>query len=292
MTTARLSANVGQAQAATMERMFAAVSDLYARHWHDFFHFAIFEGEESWDEAIASTHLRYLDALRVVQAGHAADLACGRGGFANLMAASTTGSVLGLDVSRAQLAHCRRFARSNLRFCHYDIMRVHELEERFDAISLLDADCYLPDKGLAVDRIASILNPEGRFLLVSWCKASGLNAVQEELVLQPFMRYWAVPSLETPAGYRRHFKRAGLRLLEEIDLNDRVRPNWDLGYRRAIEGIRDIGPGDIARYLWHGLKLGHEGQRLVKEQFHAALYIKAAFDAGFLRYVYFLAEKP
>jgi len=32
-----------------------------------------------------------------------------------------------------------------------------------------------------------------------------------------------------------------------------------------------------------GLPLGLEGVRLVKEQFHAALYIKAALGAGFLR---------
>ena len=33
-----------------------------------------------------------------------------------------------------------------------------------------------------------------------------------------------------------------------------------------------------------------EGARLIKEQFPAAMYIKAGFDTGFLRYVYFLVE--
>ena len=40
-----------------------------------------------------------------------------------------------------------------------------------------------------------------------------------------------------------------------------------------------------------GLPLGAEGVRLPKEQFPAALCIKAGFDAGFLRYTCFLAEK-
>ena len=43
--------------------------------------------------------------------------------------------------------------------------------------------------------------------------------------------------------------------------------------------------------VWKGLPLGAEGVRLPKEQFPAALYIKAGFDAGFLRYTCFLAEK-
>ncbi|HEV7368551.1 SAM-dependent methyltransferase [Arenibaculum sp.] len=275
-----------------MERMFAAVSDLYARYWDDFFHFAIHEDPgESRERAFERTHRRYMEALRIERARSAADLACGRGGFANVLAHHAAGTVLGIDVSPAQLAQCRRFQRPNLAFRRHDIMRVHELGQRFDAVSFLDADCYLPDKGLAVERIASVLEPGGRFLLLAWCKRDGLNALQEELVLHPFMRAWGVPGLETPSGYRRHFARAGLRLLEESDLNEAVRPNWDYGYRRAVEGVAELSAADLPRFLWQGVVQGPDSLRLVKEQFAAALYIKAGFDAGFLRYVLFLAEK-
>ena len=41
----------------SVERMFAAVSDLYAEYWNDFFHFAIFEDdEESWESAYQKTY--------------------------------------------------------------------------------------------------------------------------------------------------------------------------------------------------------------------------------------------
>jgi SAM-dependent methyltransferase len=219
------------------------------------------------------------------------ELACGRGGFAQWLAANTGADVLGIDISRSQLRHAKRRKQPNLAFLHHDIMRVHELGREFDAIVFMDADCYLPDKRLAVERIASVLRPGGRFLLVAWCKAGGLNGLQEELVLHPFMRFWGVPSLETPAGYRSHFGRAGLRLLQEEDLNARCRRNWDFGYDQAVAGIRDFSLAKAARYLWKGLPLGGDGIRLVKEQFHAALYIKAAFDAGFLRYTLLLGEK-
>jgi SAM-dependent methyltransferase len=76
-------------------------------------------------------------------------------------------------------------------------MRAHELGKRFDAVSFLDAECYLPDKGLAIRRIAEILEPGARLLIVAWCRQGGLSSMQEELVLHPFMRYWGVPSLET-----------------------------------------------------------------------------------------------
>lgn len=274
-----------------MERMFAAVSDLYAEYWHDFFHFAVFEDDEDWDMAFERTHRRYADALKVEQADRVLELACGRGGFANFLAANTAGEVLGIDISRSQLSHARRHKRANLRFRHHDIMRVDELQERFDAVAFMDADCYLPDKGAAVAAISRVMTPGARFLLIAWCKQDGLSGVQEELVLHPFMRYWGVPSLETATRYHSHFRSAGLRLIEATDLNDRVRRNWNFGYERAIEGIRKVSLARAAQLVWKGLPLGSEGLRLIKEQFHAALYIKAAFDAGFLRYTYLLAEK-
>jgi SAM-dependent methyltransferase len=171
-------------------------------------------------------------------------------------------------------------------------MKVDGLGETFDAVSFLDADCYLPDKRVAIGHISGILRPGGRFLLVSWCKQDGLTSIQESLVLEPFMRYWGIPSLETPAGYRMHFKRSGLRLVEEIDLNGLIRRNWEFGYRQALKAVEELSSEGAARLLWKGIKLGAEGIRVVKEQFPAALYIKAGFEAGCLRYRYFLLEKP
>src|SRR5215204_5387511 len=140
-----------------MERMFAAVSDLYAEHWSDFFHFAIYEGdpEEDWDVAFERTHRRYAEAPRIGGAAKVLELACGRGGFAEFLAAQTEGDVLGIDISRAQLARAaRRHRRPNLRFRHHDAMRVEDLGGRFDAVAFLDAECYLPDKRAALAGIA------------------------------------------------------------------------------------------------------------------------------------------
>ncbi len=280
-----------------MERMFAAVSDLYAEHWHDFFHFALFEPGETpgsdsdWDSAFERTHRLFAEALDARPGREILELACGRGGFAHWLATETGANVTGIDISQAQLSHARRRRGPNLRFLHHDIMEVDALDQRFDSVVFMDADCYLPDKGEAIRRIASVMKPGARFLLIAWCARDRLADHQRELVLEPFMRFWGVPSLEAAPGYRRHFQAAGLELLEEKDLNDRARPNWDLGYERAIKGVRDVSIASAARTIWKGLTLGEDGVRLIKEQFHAALYIKAAFDAGFLRYTWFLARK-
>lgn len=274
-----------------MERMFAAVGDLYAQYWNDFFHFAIVENGEDLDQAFRSTHRLYASALRLGPGSRALELACGRGGFANFLASETEAEVLGIDISRAQLRRARTHRRHNLKFLHHDIMRVDELGQQFDAVVLMDADIYLPDKREAVDKIARVMKPGARFLLIAWCKREGLTTVQEEMVLHPFLRFWGAPGLETAAGYGRHFARAGLRLLDEVDLNEKVRPNWEFGYQRAIDAVRELTLADASRLIWKRISLGKEGIRLIKEQFPAALYIKAGFDAGFLRYTFLLAEK-
>src|SRR6516162_10674845 len=215
----------------SVERMFAAVSDLYAEYWNDFFHFAIFEdGEESWESAFQKTHKRYLEALQISRAKRVLELGCGRGGFSNILAQHTRGTVLGIDLSPAQLSHTKRFNHANLRFKLHDIMHVDDLAETFDAVACLDAALYLPDKALAIARLSKVVAPGGRVLLVDWCRQEGLSAVQEELVLHPFMRYWGAPSLETIGSYRRIFRHSGFSLLDVADLNGQVKRNWEFGY--------------------------------------------------------------
>lgn len=276
----------------SMERMFAAVGNLYAAYWNDYFHFALFRDErESRESAFRNTHEKYLEALRVGRAEKVIELGCGRGGFTDLLAANTPGDVLGIDISRAQLAHTKRFNRPNLRFRHHDIMKVDLLGETFDAVAFLDAECYLPDKRSAVAKISRIMNNGARFLLLAWCKREGLSRIQEELVLYPFMKYWAIPGLEIPQKYARYFEESGLRILEMTDLNPLARRNWEYGYEQALKAVEALSIRDAPLLFWKGMKLGPAGIRMLKEQFPAALYIKAGFDAGFLRYTYILAEK-
>ena len=276
----------------SMERMFAAVSDLYAEYWNDLFHFALFtDDNESWESAFKNTHTKYLEALKIKDAKRVLELACGRGGFTHILAEHTSGDVLGIDISRSQLSHTKRFKKSNLRFKHHDIMKVDELGETFDAVVLMDGDCYLPDKGLAVEKISTVMNKGARLLLLGWCKQSGLNQIQEELVLHPFMKYWAIPSLATPEHYRTYFEHNDFNILEITDLNSQVQRNWEFGYEQALKGIKKLSFKDLPRLIWKGMRLGSDGIRIIKEQFPAAIYIKVGYDVGFLRYVYFLVEK-
>jgi SAM-dependent methyltransferase len=275
-----------------MPEMFAAVSQLYAEYWGDFFHFAIFERpDENRAEALERTHRRYLEDIDARRAQNIIDIACGRGGFTRLLAEATAGQVLGIDISPAQLVRARRHRAPNLEFEQRDVMEVDALQRRFDAAVYLDAACYLPDKRVGVRKIGQVLEPGARLLLVDWCRRERVSDLEAELMLLPFMRFWAVPGVETASSWSTHLSAAGFRLLRTEDLSDKVRPNWELAYAQALRASRELSMLDAARFAFSGLRAGPHALRLMKEQFHAALYIKAGFDAGVLRYVYFLAQK-
>jgi len=277
----------------SIQKMFASVSDLYAEYWNDLFHFAIFDSDDqSWEDAFEKTHKKYMTDLRIDEAKKILVLACGRGGFSNIIAQNTKGNVLGIDISKSQLRHTKRFNKKNLRFKHHDIMKVDELDEIFDAVVFLDAACYLPDKELALKKIKTVMNSGARLLIVDWCKKEGLTSIQEELVLYPFMKYWAISNLETENNYEKYFKRLDYKILTIRDMNDKVRKNWEFGYQSALKAVKELSAKDLPRMIWKGMKVGPEGIRLIKEQFPSALYIKTGFDIGFLRYVYYLVETP
>ncbi|MEZ4776799.1 MAG: methyltransferase domain-containing protein [Bacteroidia bacterium] len=277
--------------AKVIPKIFEAAGELYADYWNDLFHFAIFENDEqSFEEAFAHTHQKYLLDAGIAQAENVLELACGRGGFTQIIADHTKGSVLGIDISPAQLRQARKRQRENLSFKEFDIMRINELGDTFDTVVFLDAACYLPDKALAIKKIKSVMKPGAKLLMVDWCKQPGLNFVQEELILHPFMKYWAIPNLETADSYESYFRQQGFNILEITDMNDKTRKNWDFSYENGLKGLKELSVKDLPGMVWNSIKAGPDGIRIMKEQFPAMLYIKAGFDIGFLRYVYFLVE--
>ena len=170
-------------------------------------------------------------------------------------------------------------------------MKIDELGETFDAVIFLDAACYLPDKRKALKKIQKVMNPGARLLILDWCKRAGLNFIQEELALHPFMKYWAISGLETSASYEKNFEDLGYHIHEIRDMNDKCKKNWDFSYENGLKGLEELSLKDLPQMLMKGAKAGPAAVRIMKEQFPALLYIKAAFDLGFMRYVYFLVEK-
>lgn len=197
---------------------FAAVSDLYAELWGEYFHLAWFtDQDEELEAAFERLHRRYLHDARVAEAEWIIDLACGPGKFSALVAQHTYGHVLGIDLSEAQLAKARKkarkYVRNNLAVLQHDIMQLDALRRRFDAGFLLDAACYLPNHALAIKKIARVIRPRGRLLIADWLRAERVNRFQRTLLLAPLIRYWRFSSLDTLSHYTTILAGAGFEVI-------------------------------------------------------------------------------
>jgi 2-polyprenyl-3-methyl-5-hydroxy-6-metoxy-1,4-benzoquinol methylase len=282
-----------------MQAGFDALSDLYYEYWGEFFHLALFEpGSDPADLAAAyeRTHERYLGLIGGGRAARILEIACGGGAFAAWMADHTDAEVLGVDVSKGQIARARRRLadgrRPHLRFEQRDIMELDGLGGEFDAVVCLDAACYLPDRGAALRAIARRLRPGGRLLVVDWCRAERTTALQRELLLDPLCRMWAIEELEAARGYRRKLESAGFEAIEIEDLSDRVGPNWERGYRAALSAVTEpLRPGHVVALATSAVRHGPAVVRAAKDQFSVALLAKAAADSGALRYVLACASR-
>lgn len=281
-----------------MQRGFDALADLYYAYWGESFHLALYEpGDDpaDFEGALEKTHELYFNALNASSAGRVLDLCCGGGAFTSWVAARTPATVVGVDLSRRQLNHARqrlvRQPRPNLRFVQHDAMHVADLDEPpFDAAVCLDAACYLPDRAVALQGVASRLNPGARILVVDWCQGTVPTRLQQDLILEPFYRAWGIPTMESAEGYQRAFRDAGLRVLDLIDLSDRVGPNWERAYRLALTALAEpVRPLQLLRMV---ARYGPGAVQLAKEQFTVALLARAAADSGLLRYLYVLGERP
>jgi 2-polyprenyl-3-methyl-5-hydroxy-6-metoxy-1,4-benzoquinol methylase len=279
---------------------FDALAELYYAYWGEFFHLAVFEaGDDPADVAAAyqRTHERYLEAIGGAAARRILDVACSGGALSAWLADRSTAAVVGVDLSGGQLAHARRWVaggrRPNLRFVQHDVMHLDDLAEPpFDAAICLDTACYLPDRRAALRAIAARLRPAGRLLLVDWCRAERPTALQQELILEPLCRYWAIADLETVVGYRRLFAAAGLRIHRLDDLSNRVVPNWERGYQAALRALAEpIQLGQLLRLAVDTVTHGSVVIQAAKDQFQVALLAKAAAESGLLRYVSVLAER-
>lgn len=282
-----------------VRHVFRATADVYYRYWGQFFHLAVFEeGDDprDLDAAFTRTHERYFRAISGSTAGRILELACGGGAFSQWLAERTSGDVVGIDISDAQLQRARRRLQhgpTNLTFVQHDIMDIAELDvPPFDAAVCLDAACYLPDRRRALRGIAERLRSGARLLLVDWCRSESVTALQQELIFEPFYRAWGIPELETVGGYEAALGAAGFQLLEVDDLSGRVMPNWQRAYEAANIALAEPLTLTESLMMLGSTAVGHSAVQLVKDQYHAVLLIKAAADVGSLRYVAFVCERP
>jgi len=193
------------------------------------------------------------------------DVGCGIGGSARILARDYGFSVLGISISRAQVARASVLTPPDLAGrCSFAVMDALALElpdGGFDAVWSVEAGPHMPDKQRYADELLRVLRPGGRLAVADWNQRDAVDGeptALERWVVRQLLNQWAHPAFASIRSLSANLEvspyAAGLRV-ETDDWTKATLPSWldsiaegvrrpgavlGLGPPAVLQGVREI----------------------------------------------------
>jgi ubiquinone/menaquinone biosynthesis C-methylase UbiE len=232
-----------------VQAYFDRVTDAYREKWSDSFHFAVFGGDETLEDALLATEKQIADEGKFRPGQRVLDIGCGVGGPALNIAAYSKAHVTGVNIvaRQVEIARQRASERGLDDLTHFEVADAMSLpfaDGSFDAAYVFDAGCHMPDKAAFCREAARVLRPGGCFLGLDWFKKDGLSQQDEEKYIEPICRLHSVPHLSGLTEFRGHLAGTGfeVQLVEDVAAKGNILRNWELVDTLAVRGIRGLLP--------------------------------------------------
>jgi len=216
-----------------VRRYYECVTGVYRKFWGDSYHFAIYRGSETREEALAHT-----EHMIATEGGFRAgmdvlDLGCGLGGPAVEIARCSGASITGIDLCEhhvciaAGRAHLHGM-KGLLRFAAGDGMQLPFRDASFDRVYVFESGCHTPDKALLCRECARVLRPGGEFLGLDWMQRDGMTREMQQRYVEPICRHCSLPGMISPADMRDFLQGAGFEVVvcEEAAAAEALARNW------------------------------------------------------------------
>jgi ubiquinone/menaquinone biosynthesis C-methylase UbiE len=222
------------------------VTTAYRQFWGDSYHFALFQGGESREAAIAATERRIAQDGGFAPGMKVLDLGCGIGGPALNIAQISGAEVTGVDLlaEHVRIANERAYRAglgSQVSFVLGDALRLPFATASFDHVYSFEAGCHTPDKERLCRECARVLKPGGRFLGLDWMHADNLAAEQTAELIEPICQHCALPALVSPSEFGRSLEMAGFQVLVAKDASAEagILRNWEPLAPAAFAAMRE-----------------------------------------------------
>jgi ubiquinone/menaquinone biosynthesis C-methylase UbiE len=235
-------------------------------------------GQNSW--LTAAEQDKFLKWLNLSPGKRFLDVACGSGGPALRLAATTGASVIGIDVHENAIAAGNALAaqRGMSQVAEFRVVdaaqRLPFSDNTFDAVTCIDALNHLPDRPRVIAEWARLLKPKGRLLFTDATIVTGPLTNAEIAVRSSSSFYMFVP-----AGYDEQvLAQTGLRVIVAENV---TRNTADIAERRRL--ARESHARELREV---------EGdQAFASQQEFLAIASRLAKEERLSRFV-FVAEKP
>lgn len=238
----------------------------YRRYWGEHIHHGLFVNGDEDARTAQERMVRYCADRAGVQAGmKVADVGCGHGGTAALLARDYSCAVLGLTISRTQLELARKNCSSldgRVRFEHADAEAYAFPASSFDLIWNMESSEHFFDKRAYFRKVAAALKPGGRLMLAAW------SGSMKNRLVRDVAKIFLCPELWTAAEYAAAIESAGMKIISQEQLAEQVARTWEISAQQVNKArwMLSLLPAAFTEFT-QGIELMREGYHNGKLQY-------------------------
>lgn len=255
-----------------IQLFYDASSRLWEKVWGEHMHHGYYgrAGNYRLDRRQAQIELieELLNWADVRSARHIIDVGCGIGGSTLYLTKKFGATAAGITLSPVQAASAHERAeasglRGRIRFHVADALHMPFEDNTFDLVWSLESGEHMPDKERFLQECYRVLEPEGTFVMATWCHRStdslaGELTEAEKSHLQEIYRVYCLPYVISLPEYEAIARDCGFKNLRSDDWSMAVAPFWDRVINSAISpqavlGLLQSGPQTIQAALSLGL---------------------------------------
>lgn len=225
------------------------ITDVYRDKWGEEFHFAVFNGNETLQQAILATERRLVEEAGLRSGMRVLDVGCGVGGPALNIAEMTGANITGVNIVEKQVNIARQRAQERglgerVQFIQCDAMHMPFPDGDFDAVYVFEAGCHMPDKPSFYKECTRVLRPGGVFFGQDWLKKDDVSSAENAEYIEPICRLFSVPNMISLSELDRFMKDAGLQVerLQDMAKHGNIQRNWELLDGHVVRTIRSYVP--------------------------------------------------
>ena len=232
--------------------------DTWGEHMHHGYYGA--DGSERKDHRQAQVDLveEMLHWGGVDRARRILDAGCGVGGSARYLAKRFDCAALGLTLSTVQAEQARQYTEkagleNQVQFQVRDMMTLNAADGPFDLVWSMESAEHIRDKQQLFNIFHEILEPDGHFLMATWCHRPVPPDLSErdQRLLDKIGKLYHLPPMVSRPALVEYAETAGFTDVKSVDWSRAVEPFWHAVIKTALRW-RSIG--GLLRAGWPTIK--------------------------------------